>query len=172
MKAFTLIEAMACLVIVALAMTLATVNLRAGRRDAGLAAAVVELQQQDRLMRDQSHGQFLGGELAFDLADGSATRSEAGEKGIRRMRLQSLGETVKVKAVRATVGEADDNVFTIRCRSGRSPSYAVLVAAGEKQQWLVICGLTGAVQKVDDERKVSDIFAKLAGDVAERDDAR
>jgi type II secretory pathway pseudopilin PulG len=163
-KAFTLIEAMACLLIVALAMTIATVNLRAGRRDAGLEAAVVELQQQDRLMRDRSQRQLSPGELAFDLADGSATRSELSEKTTRRTRLESLGATVKVKAVRSASGEVYDNVFTIRCRGGRTPSYAVLLAAGEKQQWLVVCGLTGAIEKVDDERKVSDIFAKLASD--------
>jgi hypothetical protein len=153
-------------VILGVVMGIAAVNLRGARRAAGLESAVVELQQQDRLMRDRSRRLGVPGAMVFDLRSGEVQRAELGEK-THHATLPKFGESAKVTHLRATHAEGDDSVAAVHCTTGRTPSYAVRVEAGGRQQWLVVSGLTGTFEKVDDEQNVDDIFARLA-----RHDAR
>jgi type II secretory pathway pseudopilin PulG len=165
-RAFTLIEATTCLVILGVVMAIAAVNLRGVRQEASLESAIVELQQQDHLMRDRARRLGTSGAMVFDWQAGGITRMEIGENE-RRFPLSKFGESARVKAFRATSPHHSDTAPAVYCVAGRTPSYAVHVEAGGKEQWLVVAGLTGTFEKVNDERQVADIFTRLA-----RHDAR
>lgn len=166
-NAFTLIEATACLVLLAVVIAVAAVNLRGHRREAGLEAAVVQLQQQDRLMRDRARRLGVAGAMVFDLQSGRVVRQERDGQHERNIPLEAFGQSAVVKDVRATHADWYDATAFVPCVTGRTASYAVLIEADGRQQWLLVAGLTGTFETVNDEPAVADIFARLS-----RDDAR
>ncbi|MDB5325527.1 MAG: hypothetical protein JWM57_1096 [Phycisphaerales bacterium] len=112
-------------------------------------------------MRNHTRRDGMSGEMIFDTSNGQVTRSEP-DSLADRYSLGTFGDAAKVTAVRATTVAGENETFRIPCISGRTPSYALRVATDQKQQWLVVSGLTGVFEKVDDEQKVANIFAGLA----------
>jgi prepilin-type N-terminal cleavage/methylation domain-containing protein len=168
-RGFTLIEVMACMLIAAALASIAVVNLQTDRPSRRLRAAVAELVSQDRLMRTRCQRLGHAGALVFDLEHGQAARVETdGDGRVSRTPLRTLGDPVRVEAVRTTAPREDDREARVDClSSGRTRTYAVRLACGERQEWLVVSGLTGAWETIDDEQQVENLFERLgAGDDA------
>ena len=172
-RAFTLVELMVCIVVLATLTALAAANLRAGRRASGLRSALVQLETEDQLMRDRSRLGGGEGRLVFDLDAGRVTRVEADAQGRERtVPLTAFPEAARVERVRTVGGRIDRSEVTVTCsRAGRTPSYAVLVSAGGNGQWVLVIGMTGKTEMVDDEAQVEDIFRQIEPR-RDRDDAR
>jgi len=158
---FTLVEMMVCLVIAATLAALAVHRLRPARGRLSLRAALVKLESQDHLMRNRAKQSGRPGQLLFDLEQAEVTRIEANASGLEQSTpvLSSL-DGPRVEQVRVMGTDASsDGRFRITCFGlGRTASYAVLVAAGEQRQWVVVSGLTGQFENIDDESQVRDIF--------------
>lgn len=161
-RAFTLIEATACVLIVTLAASVAAVNLRGVSRRVRLEAALVQLREQDATMRLLARCQGLPGALRFDLAQGQVTRWESSNPP-HSVPLTKFDNTTRVTAVESTHDLASGASFSVPCASGRTCSYAVQVTSGTEKAWLVFSGLTGEVQRMDDDANVADIFKRLTG---------
>jgi prepilin-type N-terminal cleavage/methylation domain-containing protein len=167
--AFTLIEVMVCIVIAAALATIATASLRAGRRDATLRSAVLELQSQDRLMREHARQSGRPVELRFDLATGGMARREIDRDGGRvDVPVAVFGGddgAARVEAIITSDGRAGGETVRIGCSvSGRTPSYAALIACREQRQWILFVGLTGHSRIVQDEAELQDIFPSTGHD--------
>lgn len=160
-----------CVVIVATLTALAVASLRASRRAGAMRAALVELEAQDSLMRDRARQGGRPGRLVFHLDAGSVTRVETSADGRERVfALPAFADAARVEQVRSAGERFDRGDARITCSAaGRTTSYAVLVAAGGKRQWVVVPGLTVALEAVGDEDQVEEILATLS---AGRDDTR
>jgi hypothetical protein len=72
----------------------------------------------------------------------------------------------RVQEIRTAASNEEKLVDIDFLSAGRSVSYAVLLAAGEQQQWLLVSGLTGTWETIDDSDQVNRILAAESGDIA------
>lgn len=164
-KGLTLIEMMICFVILGILAAMAVPNLRASRRKIELRSALLELQRQDGLMRRNCRQLAVPGQLVFDLKTGQVKRVDAKSPGHpQEFQFTSLSGGARVEQVRTTSPRRmEQGVIRVDCgASGHTPTYAVLVSSGDSRQWIVVSGLTGKFESVDNDAAIQDIFHKLA----------
>jgi prepilin-type N-terminal cleavage/methylation domain-containing protein len=164
---FTLVELMICLVITATLSAMAVTRLRPARGGLSLHAALATLEAQDHLMRDRSQRSGRPGELLFDLPQARVMRTEASASAPDRSTTIFSGpDGPRVEQVRVLGSErAPDGRYRITCFGrGRTASYAVLLAVGGQRHWVVVSGLTGQFESVQDEAQVQDIFNPIRHD--------
>jgi len=166
---------MSCIAIATALAAIAAANLRGGQDSIRLRSALVELQSQDHLMRDRARRWGDRGELVFSAETGRVMRVEPRREGQpHEISLAEFADDVRVeKVLVAGDRETDRDTTRIACSTaGRTKTYAALVAAGSERQWIVVTGLTGKFERIDDERRVADIFRMLGTSPADGDDAR
>ena len=175
-RGLTLVETMSCIAIATALAAIAAANLRGGQDSIRLRSALVELQSHDHLMRDRARRWGDRGELVFNAETGRVTRVEPRREGpAQEIPLPEFADDVRVeKVLIAGDRDTDRDATRIVCSAaGRTNTYAALVAAGSERQWIVVTGLTGKFERIDDERRVADIFRMLGTlPAADGDDAR
>ena len=166
-KAFTLIELVAVLAIVALLTAGVSLSLRGALRDAHAEDAASRLVAFDALARQEARRLNRPSELHIDPHDGRVWRREVSASG---------GDHETGVALVLPPGVAIDEVFTARGRSratetitiacsasGRTASYAILLSGpGERRRWIMFAGLTGQSRLIEHDRNVQDIFGVLS----------
>lgn len=148
---FTLVEVIACLIILGLISGVAVVSLRGLRERATLEDVIAKLEAWDRHSRDLSlhTGSILT--ITCDLDRGVLVRasdrdSHDGEARLLLPRRVQISEAWIEGSGMATRGEAAWAYDT----SGASPSYALkLTDSATGLRWLVFSGLTGHCSLVD-----------------------
>lgn len=166
-KAFTLIELVAVLAIVALLTAGVSLSLKGALRDAEAEDAAGRLAAFDALARQEARRFNRPSELHVDPRAGSVWRRDV---------LPSGGDGVPRATLRLPPGVAIEEVFTARGRSragdgvtiacsarGQTASYAVLFSGpGGRRRWILFAGITGQPQVIDHDQDVQDIFAALS----------
>jgi prepilin-type N-terminal cleavage/methylation domain-containing protein len=167
-RAFTLIETLAVIVLLAVLTAAAAVSLSATRRAAGAEDAVERLIAFDRTTRDAARRLGRSPALRFELNRGRVSRAiddgnatPVAFEGSRVTRVIVRGESVGYGEVVVPFSDR-----------GQSPSYAVLLSGPAGQRWVAFAGLTGQAFVVADERDVQDILSPSSAAAADRADAR
>jgi hypothetical protein len=148
-------------------------------RQAAARDVVGRLAAFDRLAREQARRSGRATWLVFDLNEGTVRRDGgASDEGDGGDDLDAATSTLHLPAgfrvvklvIRGGGGGGtlvSGEVPVPLSGRGQSPSYAVMVAGGNQQQWLVVAGLTGrSLSGTDgvDEAEVDQLFAALPGD--------
>ena len=162
-SAFTLVELLAVLLLMALLATGVSLSLKGVLRDAELRNAASQLIQFDRLAREQARRSDRPSQLRFELQAGRVRNIDARTKTVQGRELQlPAGVAIEqVRTARQPRGGAD---AVVPCSArGQTTSYAVLLrGVGRQQLWLVVAGLSGTVETVRDDQTVNQTFALLA----------
>ena len=171
--AFTLVEVVAVLVLLALLGMTGAVSMRSALRDAAANDAAAELRRQDQLLRDYALRTGRPARLEFD-ASRRRVRCLDGETGEPVGAAWPVPQGVDVRWIAPAArsrGQLAD-VAAIECSGrGRTQSYAILVEGpGPKRQRWLVSGLTGQFTVLRDETETRDVLALLPG-AAGGDDA-
>ena len=177
--AFTLLEMLVTLALMALLATVVTISLAGPWRAARAQDAADELLHYDRGTREWCRRFAIQGAIVFDLDRATVRRAaeprEGGSgPGAQPAKLHLPGAFRIARVVsRGRSHAAGEAVLQCSAR-GQTPSYAVLLSGpGGQQQWVVVAGLTGKAMTAGDEREVEAIFDALSGDsLSGGDDAR
>jgi prepilin-type N-terminal cleavage/methylation domain-containing protein len=168
-RAFTLIEMLAAVALLAVLTAAVTVSLAGAARKARTEDVAEQFAAFERATRDAARRFERTPVLEFDLNRGTIRRTD-GERdamplhlagGVRVKRLISGGRDV-------TYGDASVRFSAL----GQSPTYAVLLDGPGGQRLVAFAGLTGQSIVSSDERQVRDILSAAAGNAADRTDAR
>lgn len=160
-RGFTLIEATAVIVVIALLAGATVWSLAPPLGRARIDDALDRISYVDSLARRRASSSGEPMRLVFDL-QGSAVsiQSEADRGTATRFALPPGHKFGQVQDLRtsARAGFAEIAVSP----SGLSRTYAVQVVAGEHEQgWILIAGLSGQTQRVAGERQVEEVFDAL-----------
>ena len=170
-SAFTLIETLAVIALLAVLTAAVTVSLSGATRAARVEDVAERLVAFDRTTRDVARRFARTPALRFELNRGTVRRTDGereptpfalgGGAGVRVTRVVVGGETVGYGEVSVPFSER-----------GQSPSYAVLLSGSSGERWVAFAGLTGQSFVVRDERDVQDILSPAAVESPGRADAR
>lgn len=169
-RGFTLIELTAVLVILALLSSVVGLSLTSVGRQTTLREAVSAVADLDRSMRVECVNYDRRGELRFDSESGRVVL------GIERD-----GEAVDVQAYQLPMGMRLTSVQSLNSESvsqhggsvvipcdhrGQTPTYTFAIGVDGSRSHdhvlLVVAGLSGQVQEVQDESEIKNLFALLA----------
>jgi prepilin-type N-terminal cleavage/methylation domain-containing protein len=171
-SAFTLIETLAVIALLAVITAAVAVSLSGARRAADLDGVAERFIAIDRGTRDMARRFGTRPALRFELNGGTVRRlHDAGADETRITPLALDGARVARLIVRdESIGYGEAAVpFS---DGGRSPSYAVLLVNKAGQRWVAFAGLTGQAVALNDERQVQDILSSGSPTNAARADAR
>jgi len=166
-KAFSLVEIMVVLVIMAVVAGAVTLRLEGPLKRASMRELVDCVAGFDRLTRVWAREQDRPVTIVVDMAEGELSRvaldgkDEATAVGSALV----LPERFEVAEVRTVLGRNEGGRAEIPCsRRGFSASYALCLEDDSgMRQWILFAGLTGQMIQADDERQVQTIFEALAG---------
>lgn len=170
--AFTLVEVVAVLLLVAVLGATVTVSLNATRRASRLQDAVERLKDYDAAARDRARSSGRAMRLAFGTTSSRLQRVDATTGRPEGATIEfDRGVTVERVWIASEEGAAAATSGDVVCSSlGQTDSYAVLLlSANAARQWVVFAGLTGEVRLLKNDVEVEEIFKLLAPD---RNDAR
>ena len=172
-RAFTLIETIAVIALLAVITAAVAVSLSGAKSTADLDGVAERFIALDRGTREVARRFGRRPSLRFELNQGTVRRlDDVDGDGNRTTPLVLGGARVAKLIVRGeSVGYGEASVpFS---DGGRSPSYAVLLTNKAGQRWVAFAGLTGQALVLGDERQVRDILsADSASATAARADAR
>lgn len=178
--AFTLIEMMAVIVLIALLAGAVAWSMTGELRRSTREDVIGELRQYDQMAR--LTGKRLGRpcSLVFDLdqqrvrrvVDPASTAAETAAvyalpEGVAVDRLvvadlaeaRGRGDDRGTAVQRHNTGEVSIDFGT----AGRGASYAVRLADTDSRRWLVFSGMTGQMMRVEDDQTIDNLFASLEG---------
>jgi prepilin-type N-terminal cleavage/methylation domain-containing protein len=170
-KAFTLIETLAVIALLAVLTAAVAVSLSGARRSADLDGVAEHFIALDRGTRELARRFGKRPSLRFELNGGTLSRVDGADAGENRTTPLAVGGARVAKLIirdeSIGYGEA-----TVRFSDGgRSPSYAVLLNNETGQRWVAFAGLTGQALVLGDERQVRNILSG-GSDGTPRADAR
>jgi prepilin-type N-terminal cleavage/methylation domain-containing protein len=152
-RAFTLIELMIAIAILAMLTTAAVLSFARPLREAQHRDAIELIRLIDTQARTDARHFDRRVKLVFDLDRGIVERRDAGDAVISRTMLP-----VRIDETRIA-GERNFRDATIAISPlGLSQTYAVRIVSHEHRQWLVFAGLSGQMTVLNDERELSNIF--------------
>jgi prepilin-type N-terminal cleavage/methylation domain-containing protein len=172
--AFTLIEVMAVVALLALAAGAVTWSFADEVRRSSKTTALNQIMRADCMAR--LAGQRLGRPcvLRFDLARQRVFRVVKGEEYAEDSHAVRLSSGCRVDRVTVAdesagdatatrVASADSGVVDVAySTSGRSVTYAVRLTRKDWSGWLVFAGLTGQVTLIEHEDEIQNLFSLLA----------
>lgn len=172
-SAFTFIEVIATLVIVAL--LAAAVGLSSSRlfRSARLTDVCGRLAFADDLVRRYTARNHHPAQLLLDLDYGQVTTRRFREDVEEDGHHFSLPDGFEIQRLVLPQQTAGSGQVTVPCSElGHTPTYALEVSGvsggswgsenSDQRQWLLIAGLTGQVVKVDHEQAIEALFETLS----------
>lgn len=161
-RAFSLIEAVLVLALMALLMGGATLVLRGRLSSERLGDAVGRLVEFDRVTREVAQSQTRKCELRFDLNVGTLTRAAGA--------IFNPGGAYRISRVRTDAGLSQAGELSIPfSRRGQSPTYAMMLESKTQRQWIVVAGMTGKSVLIQDEHELDEIFRDSADDRRDAD---
>ena len=167
-KGFTLVELLAVLVIASIIAAAVVLRLAGPMRSAQMRGVLGEIAAFDRLTRTEAVENDRAMTLVIDLDAGAFRRRGPGgdERGVAPLSLPS-----GFRIARAWLPDRELSVgrAAVTCsRLGLTPSYAVLIEGpGREYRCVLVCGLTGEVVEVKDEKEIREVL----GETARRHDA-
>jgi type II secretion system protein H len=158
--AFTLIELVACIAIMALLSAAAGVSLHSRHGTMSLDAAADVVISVDRQARQRARQSGQPVTIRVDMAVGEVIDIAApGASHFEAAEPLRLPEGFRIARARVGGRWVQDGTLDVRCSSqGRTASYAVLVEGNSGHTWLIFAGLTGAMERMDDEGQVAEIL--------------
>ncbi len=166
-RAFSLVEIMAVLMVMAVVAGAVTLRLEGPLKRASMRELVDSVAGFDRLTRVWARQQGRPVTIVIDMAGGELSRvaldNRDGTTAVGSALV--LPERFRVTEVRTALGRNQGGRMEIPCsRRGLSASYALCLQDDRgTRQWILFAGLTGQMIQVDDERQVQTIFESLAG---------
>jgi prepilin-type N-terminal cleavage/methylation domain-containing protein len=156
-RAFTLIETLIVIALMAVLGTAAAISLSGAARSARVEDVVDQFVAHDRSTREMARRFARSPALRVELNRGSIHRLDGERDAVQlllggRMRVTRL--IVRGQSVR--FGEMTVP-FSNR---GQSPSYAVLLSGPPGERWVAFAGLTGQAMVLTDERDVQEILSQ------------
>jgi prepilin-type N-terminal cleavage/methylation domain-containing protein len=159
-NAFTLIETLAVIALMAVLAAAVTVSLAGAARAARVEDVAERFVAFDRSTRDVARQFGRTPALRFDLNRGTVHRLD-GEREPAPLHLG--GDGVRVTRVICRGRDSGSGEVLVRCSAmGQTPSYAVRLTGRSGECWVAFAGLTGQALVVRDEREVQDILAPVA----------
>ena len=157
-RAFTLIEAIVVVTVMALLAAAVTVSLAGAARVASAEDVADAYAAFDRTTREAARRLGRTPELRFELNRGTVSRVD-GERSPTKLALRGGFRVTRV-LVRGRDARSGEIAIPISAR-GQTPTYAVLLAGpnGDDERWVVFAGLTGQSTVLRHERDVQDILA-------------
>lgn len=158
--AFTLIELMLAVLLLALLTASAALSFSGPLRRARARDAVEALRSFDAQARLLAIQRGRPVRVAFDLANGAIARRDASGQSADAAR---VAWPTGFAAVEVRVGEqlsrGDDNQIDIS-PLGVSPTYAVHVTGPQFDRWIIVAGLTGQIAQVQDESTMASLISR------------
>jgi prepilin-type N-terminal cleavage/methylation domain-containing protein len=160
--AFSLVEVMVVVLILAIAAGAVTLRLSGPLKMATMDEIVVNIGSFDGQTRSYCREQDRPTLVEINLDAGTLTRfgQTSGERVGSQLAMPSAWRiaVLKVRGTRAPTGKSD----ILYSRLGYAPSYAIMLESTDgRSQWLLSCGMTGQLVKVNDENKVNEILAQI-----------
>lgn len=156
-NAFTLIELVVVIVIMAILSTIAAMSLSGTMGQYDLARAAETIERVDASVRRQARVTHASVELSIDR---NKKRLTVDVGGSGRDATYKLPRRVTISNIRLHRRIVADNNFAIEVSgSGQSPTYAVELTRGEMKRWLIIVGASGQVIPAESEDEVDALFA-------------
>jgi prepilin-type N-terminal cleavage/methylation domain-containing protein len=161
-RAFTLVEMMVAVALVALLAAAAALTFNRPLRRARALEAVEQVRYLDASTREFARRTGRPAAMVFDLDDNALSREEGA--GGRASYRTALATPVRIEAVR-TPGRYDEyGRRTVRVSAlALSTSYAVKLSTPEGAQWVLVSGLSGESRIVTDDTRVESILAQASG---------
>jgi prepilin-type N-terminal cleavage/methylation domain-containing protein len=151
LRAFTLIETMLAVLIMALLASAAALSFAAPLRAARSREALDQIFAADRAARQLSRDAARPVRLSFDPSNGVVARFSGGQMQSRIVLPASFQIGAVLVGRRAFRSSIADIEFST---SGFSPTYAVHLAGPGINCWIVFAGLTGQTSVMSDEESV------------------
>ncbi len=161
-SAFSLIELTVVLLILAISAAAVTLRIQRPLGTARMRDLTDAIGHFDRLTRVSAQEQDRPLRIVADLSEGTLRRTDDRGRSLETRPLRvPKGFEIRRALVRGR--ETERGEVIIPCsRRGLTPSYALLVVGGGRQQWVVVAGLTGELVEVGSEKQVREILA-MAG---------
>lgn len=157
-RAFSLVELLAAIVVLALLTAGAAWTFGGPLRRAQLGEAVEQVRSFDATGRQFARNAGRECTLALDLDDGVLTRIEAGGRETFRA---VVARPCRIDEVRTARRRYDGGQAVVAVSGlGLSESYAVKMSAGGDVRWVVFAGLSGESRAVSDEAMVDEILGR------------
>lgn len=156
-NAFTLIELVVAIVIMAILSTIAAMSLRGTMGKYDLTRAAETIERFDANARRQARVTDESVELSIDR---NKKRLMVNVGGIDRDATYKLPGRVTISNIRLHRRFVAGNNFAIEVsENGQSPTYAVELTRGEMKRWLIIIGASGQVIPTESEDEVDALFS-------------
>jgi prepilin-type N-terminal cleavage/methylation domain-containing protein len=158
-RAFTLIETLAVLALLALLTAAVAVSLKGAARAADMDDVLERFITADRNTREIARRFGRRPEFRFDLNQGTVSRFDNLDSSESRATPIPVGGARVAKLIvrGESIGYGEQSIAF--SAGGRSPSYAVLLSGKAGQRWVAFAGLTGQAVVLRDERQVQDILS-------------
>jgi prepilin-type N-terminal cleavage/methylation domain-containing protein len=151
-RGFSLIELMAVLLIMGIMAGAVALRIQNPLRKARMADVTGSLEQLDRSTRHAARQQRRAMRIVFDRSTGTIARTDdqghpAGSGDV------VLPAGYEIEHLLVVGQDITTGVAVVRCTAmGVTPTYAMLLNAGGRRQWIVVAGLTGQFVQAQDER--------------------
>jgi len=168
-QAFTLMEMVAILVIVAMAAGAVTWSLRSAYSASQLRDAAERLAYFDRLARHVASRIDRPVRMVIDLNEQQITclpvEGDDDTRETPHSQTMQLPRGISIEEVWLTGGRVAFGDVQINCSArGQTPSYALLIEDADGNQHLqIVAGLTGQAVVAKEEWQVDELFAQLSG---------
>lgn len=161
--AFTLMEMMIVVVVMALLAAGAVVSLKGPYQAARFETGLERLAAFDQQVRSHARRFRRPAELIVNLAEGTLAATEPGSGTFVQGPI-SLPQGVTLDQVVVGPRRVDYGQTALPVSpSGRTTSYALRVRGPKQQQvWLVVAGITGQATRIDEEQHAEALFQLLA----------
>jgi prepilin-type N-terminal cleavage/methylation domain-containing protein len=154
-RAFTLIELMVAIAILALLTAAAVLSFARPLREAQFRDAIEMIRSVDTDARTDARHFDRRVKLVFDLDRGMVERRDPADAVISRVILPFRIDEIRIAGER-NFRDAAISISPL----GLSRTYALRIVTHEHAQWLVFAGLSGQMTDLNDERELSNIFTK------------
>jgi prepilin-type N-terminal cleavage/methylation domain-containing protein len=158
--AFTLIELMMAVLVLALLTSAAALSLSRPIASARERDAMDQLASFDAASRQAAIAAGAPVRIVFDLSTAALLRRDG--RDLSELRCRTMLPTgCRIEQVRIGSAEfSSGEVFVDVSPLGLTRSYAVQISGPQAQHWIVVAGLTGQSAEVGDERAVASILPR------------
>ena len=166
-RAFTLLEVLVVVVVMALIATSATFSFRKPMQNAAQADAIQQLRDMDLTTRQAAMRFNRPMQISFDLAEQNVSRVENSFP----TRTIHLPRGIRLTELRTAALRIFDSQHSVNIsESGIGSTYAVHLTGNQFDRWILFSGMTGEMSGDIHEQNLDNIFTVLATQRARRAD--